>query len=98
MAERLFDSSVAFYARALADGAAAPRARNGRPREKNGSAKNAASRAALSAREAALASLAMAFGHLNLARMVVSPRLRKEILLTGLKAAAAISAATGDTR
>lgn len=95
MAERLFDSSVAFYARALTEGAApASRSRNGRPHGRNGSGKNTASRAALSAREAALASLAMAFGHLNLARMVVSPRLRKEILATGLKATAAISAAS----
>ena len=102
MAERLFNSSVDFYARTLAEGAV-PAARSGssRPREKNGGAKRTAALPSLSAREAALASLAMAFGHLNLARMVVSPRLRKEILSTGLKAAAAISAASaasGGTR
>lgn len=102
MAERLFDSSVAFYARTLSEGGApAASSRSSRSREKNGAGKRAAARPSLSAREAALASLAMAFGHLNLARMVVSSRLRKEILSTGLKAAAAISAAaaaTGDTR
>jgi len=76
VAERLFDSSVRFYAETLQQDAS-----SGTP--------------TLSAREAALASLALAFGHLNLARMAVTPGLRDEILATGLKAAAAISAAAG---
>ncbi|HTO22656.1 MAG TPA: TetR/AcrR family transcriptional regulator [Spirochaetia bacterium] len=98
VAERLFDSSVRFYAQTLEqeqDGAGA-HGRRARPAQQGRRAAGARSEpAGLSAREAALASLAMAFGHLNLARMAVSPRLRDEILATGLKAAAAISAAAG---
>ncbi len=82
MAQRLFESSVQFYAQTLESSAG---------KRKSGPG------GALSAREAALASLAMAFGHLNLARMAVDERLRDEILSTGLKAAAAISAAAGRT-
>ena len=98
MAERLFDSSVRFYAQTLEQEEDGPGARGRRasPARQGRRAAGARSEpAGLSAREAALASLAMAFGHLNLARMAVSPRLRDEILATGLKAAAAISAAAG---
>jgi len=99
VAERLFESSVRFYAQTLEPAQESqPRGRNARGRNAPTAAKarrdtsRSSGAPALSAREAALASLALAFGHLNLARMAVSPRLRDEILSTGLKAAAAISA------
>ncbi len=78
MAERLFKSSVAFYEKAVAEGAVGASPDTGT--------------ASLSPREVALSSLAMAFGHLNLARMVLDPRLREEILATGLKASEALGA------
>jgi len=99
VAERLFDSSVRFYAQTLEPEehvSTGARGRKARPAAKGGRASRPnPGPAGLTAREAALASLAMAFGHLNLARMAVSPRLRDEILATGLKAAAALSAAAG---
>jgi TetR/AcrR family transcriptional repressor of nem operon len=85
MAESLFDSSVRFYENAVREGAVAPAA----PRRKGAAP-------VLSPRETALASLAMAFGHLNLARMVVNPQFRDEILATGLKASAALAAGGGE--
>ena len=110
VAERLFESTVRFYAQTLEGNTDAPaqergaasrntrrssRGRRGAGLSSGPAGSVASGPAALSAREAALSSLALAFGHLNLARMAVTPRLRDEILSTGLKAAAAISAAAG---
>jgi len=96
MAERLFESSVRFYAQTLQDGGEpVAGSRDTRRRPGHPTDRPTSRGSALTAREAALSSLALAFGHLNLARMTVNPRLRNEILSTGLKAAAAISAAAG---
>jgi TetR/AcrR family transcriptional repressor of nem operon len=86
-AERLFLGSVDFFAESQEAPAGAGPKRPAR-----------ASVGALSAREAALSSLALAFAHLDLARMAVDPAVRREILAAGRNAAAVIAAAAAGSR
>jgi TetR/AcrR family transcriptional regulator, transcriptional repressor for nem operon len=82
-AESLFMGSVEFFADPE------------HPPSRGRKSQRRAAGGALSAREAALSSLALAFAHLDLARMAVDPAVRREILAAGRKAAAVIAAAGG---